>query len=165
MTSEVNDMRLKIGMQSDADAAARGEGAELPVPVRRSGGTLDGLIAGLTELKDAVARRPPTLRTDSGLDADGLVVPEERPFDPAKAAKARWKAMVVRNPTVVTKVRELAPHLQQRRQVERTRWERFCDAVRERPDWMEARRIVAGTLMMLFSIAFLAFAFREAGLL
>lgn len=165
MTSEVKEMRLKIGTQSDADAAARGEGAELPVPVRRSGGTLDGLIAGLTELKDAVARRPPTLRADSSLDADGLLVPEELPVDPARAAMDPWKAMVVRNPTVVTKVRELAPHLQQRRQVERTRWERFCDAVRERPDWMEARRIAAGTLMILLSIAGFAYACRLARLL
>lgn len=158
-------MRLKIGTQSDADAAARGEGAELPVPVRRSGGTLDGLIAGLTEFKDAVARRPPTLRAESNLGVDGLVVPEERPFDPARAADARWKAMVVRNPTVVTSVRELAPHLQERRQVERTRWEKFIDAVRERPEWMDTLLIVGGALMMLFSIAVLAFALRKAGLL
>ena len=165
MTTEVNAMRLKIGTKSDADAAARGDGAELPVPVRRRSGTLDGLLDGLTEFTDAVARRPPTLRTESNLGVDGLVVPEERPFDPAKAAEARWKAMVVRNPTVVTSVRELAPHLQERRQVELTRWEKFCDVVRERPEWTDTLFIVGGALMMLFSIAFLAFAFRTARLL
>lgn len=165
MTTEVNGMRLKIGTKSDADAAARGDGAELPVPVRRRSGTLDGLLDGFTEFKDAVARRPPTLRTESNLGVDGLVVPEERPFDPARAAEARWKAMVARNPTVVTRVRELAPHLQERRQVELTRWEKFCDAVRERPEWMDVPAIAAGTLMILLSIAGFAYACRKAGLL
>lgn len=165
MTTEVNEMRLKIGTKSDADAAARGDGAELPVPVRRRSGTLDGLLDGFTEFKDAVARRPPTLRTESNLGVDGLVVPEERPFDPARAAEARWKAMVARNPTVVTRVRELAPHLQERRQVELTRWEKFCDAVRERPEWMDVPAIAAGTLMILLSIAGFAYACRKAGLL
>lgn len=162
MTSEVG-MRFKLGTQSDRDAAARGDGAELPVPVRRSS-TLDGLLNGFADLTDAVARRPPTLRAGSRHGAEDLVVPEERPVDPARVADAKWKAYASRNPTVVTKPSPLAPHLEERRARGLTRWERFCDAVRERPNWMDIAAIATGVLMMLFSIGFLAYAIRVAGI-
>ncbi len=168
MGGEVNMFRLKVGTKSDADAAAKGDGAELPVPVRRSS-TLDGLLNGFTDFKDAVARRPPTLRAGSRLGAEDLVVPEERPFDPVKAANARWKAMVTRNPTVVTSLKPLAPDVEKRRALERmamerTSWQKFCDAVRERPSWMEVRYMLLGAFMLLFSITFLAYAIRVAGI-
>ncbi len=165
MTTGVNEMRLKIGTKSDADAAARGDGAELPVPVRRRSGTLDGLLDGFTEFKDAVARRPPTLRAESNLGVDGLVVIEELPVDPARAAMDPWKAMVVRNPTVVAKPSPFAPSLQERHKLVRTPWEKFIDAVRERPEWVDVPAIAAGTLMILLSIAGFAYACRKAGLL
>ena len=156
-------MRFKIGTKSDADAAARGEGAELPVPVRRSS-TLDGLIMGFEDLRDAVARRPPTMRGEDGHGATDLTLPDERPVDPSRVVESGWKAMAFRNPTVIPPLKSLAPHIAERREMGLTRWEKFCDAVRERPRWMDAFAMVAGVLMMLFSIAVLAYAIRKAGI-
>ncbi len=158
MTSEVSEMhelRLKRGTKSDADAAARGDGAELPVPVRRSG-TLDGLIDRFTDFKDAVARRPTMEELFPLVDGEG-------PVDSSRVVERNAKrALVSRMPTVVTRVRELAPHLQEKRQVELTHWEAFIEIVRTRPVWTD---LFAGAVMMLFSIAVLAFALRKVGLL
>lgn len=153
-----DEFRLKHPTQSDAARAAQGDGAELPAPVRRRGTLSDMLDDTIRAIK-----RLPTYEQETF--ERQLAAVEERPVDDGRVIlnkRAQERAIIERFQTVdridAPRLRDLAPHLIERREqamVDRTRFDDVLDLIRDRPAWAD----VAFAISILgVSLAVLIFA-------
>ncbi len=154
-----DEFRLKHPTQSDAARTAQGDGAELPAPARRRRRTFSGT---LDDAIRAINRRP--TYEQEAFERE-LAAIQERPVDDGRVIlnkRAHEQAIIERFQTVdridAPRLRELAPHLAERREqaiLERTWFDSVLDAIRDRPSWADT---VLALSMLGAALAFLTYA-------